>query len=252
VLYFQVFDPAGDQLWRTGDGGQTVRLALKLAPGELLGGLAFGASAGVLYVGSHNPFPAAGAPGGHLHVSRDGGASWQPAIASGPTGPRYRCLAHAGDRLYACGAGEVLGDAFLVGVSTDEGRSWQPHTRLEQVTGARACTAARCLTTVTWLCQLHGRCAPDAGASGPDAPAEDAGTARAGGGGCACTLATRPGGPGLGLLLVLVLLGLSRWRGRASPGGGRARRGREPFRPGSRSRRSVASRTAAIRRARGP
>ena len=92
VLYFQVFDPQGDQLWRTTDGGQSVDPILQLGRGENLGGFSFGATTRMLYVGALNPFPAAGVAPGHLHVSRDSGASWEAPLPSPLTGPRYRCL----------------------------------------------------------------------------------------------------------------------------------------------------------------
>jgi hypothetical protein len=222
VLYFQVFDPRGDQLWRTTDGGQNVAPVLQLLPGETLGGFSFGATAQVLYVGALNPFPASGVPPGHLHISRDSGASWEAPLPSAPTGPRYRCLAHQGDKLYACGAGEILGDAFLVGVSSDQGRSWQPYARLRDVAGALTCVKARCLATEGWLCQLHGPCAADGGPP-PDAdtgPVPDAGggpaDARCTGGscpdrsGCSCTLGGRAAsGSLLPLAVVAVLLALA-------------------------------------------
>ena len=225
VLYFQAFDVnGGDQLWRSGDGGQTVAPILKLTGFETLGGFSFGATDQVLYVGTVNAFAAAGTPPGMLHISRDAGASWETPFPSPPTGPRYRCLSHVGGKLYACGAGEILGDAFLVGVSTDEGRTWQPHVRLRDVAGARSCAKSRCLATEIWLCELHGQCAADAGAPPPpDAAADasvDAATPR-GSSGCSCTL----GGPPAPGLLPLALFGLlaarrSRWpRARRPPGG---------------------------------
>ena len=67
-------------------------------------------------------FGAAGAPA-RLLVSRDGGDSWEPPIPSPRNGPRFRCLAVRGDRLYACAGGLPNGDDFLLGYSTDGGRA---------------------------------------------------------------------------------------------------------------------------------
>ena len=140
---------------------------------------------------------------GHLHVSRDSGASWEAPLPSPLTGPRYRCLSHSAGKLYACGAGETLGDAFLVGVSSDDGRTWQPHTRLRDVAGARSCVKSRCLATEVWLCQLFGQCAPDGGADA--LPSPDAASATPRSSGCSCTLGGRAG-PGLFPALVAGLL----------------------------------------------
>jgi photosystem II stability/assembly factor-like uncharacterized protein len=216
VLYFQVFDASGgDQLWRTADDGQTVAPILKLERFETLGGFSFGADAQVLYLGAVNAFAAGGTPPGFLYVSRNSGTTWEPPVPSPPTGPRYRCLTHSEGKLYACGAGEILGDAFLVGVSSDEGRSWQPHVRLRDVAGARSCAKARCLATEIWLCELHGQCAADAGTPAlPDASA-DAGPAPSTSG-CSCSLGggTAPGVAPVAVLAVLLALKRSRPRAR--------------------------------------
>jgi photosystem II stability/assembly factor-like uncharacterized protein len=242
TLYFSVLDGEGDQLWKTSDGGRTVARVLTMAEKDAFGGLAFGTSTRQLYVGGANLFYGDGKPAGRLYQSEDGGASWQPPIVSGVRGPRYRCLTTSGGKLYACGAGESTGDEFMIGVSSDGGRSWTPTTRMADIAGARSCVKARCLPTELWLCKTYSQCAPglDAGAlpdsgstdgpspadGGPDAPA-CVGTACVEEQGCSCRLgAGRSVAGGLPGLLVVLGLGLAAFRRssgrRGSPAGGRA------------------------------
>jgi hypothetical protein len=215
VVFFQVSDPLGDELWRSGDGGVTAARVLKLPDFELFAGLAFGASGGgagaadTLYVAGRAPIVVEDLPPGRLYVSRDGGATWLPPVRSGPRGPSYRCLERREGRLWACGAGEGAGEDFLLGVSSDEGQSWAPVLRLADVRGARACARAACVATENWLCEGYGSCAAaDAGTeTGADAAAVDArsggaddaraptsagdggeGARRGAGGGCDCAL----------------------------------------------------------------
>jgi photosystem II stability/assembly factor-like uncharacterized protein len=233
VLYFSVLDGQGDQLWKTSDAGQTVARVLTMIEKDAFGGLAFGASAHQLFVGGANLFYGDGLPAGRLYRSEDGGATWQPPIVSGVRGPRYRCLTSTGGKLYACGAGESTGDEFMVGVSSDEGRTWTPTTRMADIAGARSCVKGRCLPTELWLCKTYGQCAAglDAGAlpdaadttdaadAGPDAPA-CVGTACVEDQGCSCRLggpgrpATAGGLPAVLGLLALGLLALRRSSGR--------------------------------------
>jgi MYXO-CTERM domain-containing protein len=203
-------------------------------------GLAFGPTGpsgpteSALYVAGRAPIVLDGVPPGRLYISRDGGGSWQPAVHSPATGPSYRCLEFTGGKLYACGGGEVAGEAFLVGVSEDEGKTWTPVVRLADVHGPRACVRDRCLRTELWLCEGYGQCAgsdggaprdgavTDAGAAGRDAGA-DAASERPGGpadeGGCACAIGPSPRGPAAPLLLLWAVLIAARLRRRnKSPG----------------------------------
>ena len=119
----------------------------------------------------------------------------------------------AGGKLYACGNGAL--DDFLVGVSSDEGKTWSPVARLDQVMGAMACVRARCLTTETWLCDSYGRCPPGIVPTGPvdgaastggaDAAAACTGDRCKNPGGCSCDVGDRsqPGGFALVLLFSL-------------------------------------------------
>ena len=196
TLYFVLSDPDGDEIWRSRDAGRSVARALELRDGEVLGGFAFGATAETLFVAGTAPILLEGRPPARLYVSRDRAATWAEPIPSPESGPSYRCLAFTDGQLAACGAGESGGDRFLVGVSTDEGRSWSPLVRVADLTGAKACVRAQCIATELWLCETHGRCATTPDAASPDSPAPadepdaavDAGT-RSEGGGCTCQLA---------------------------------------------------------------
>jgi MYXO-CTERM domain-containing protein len=198
VLYFVAVDADGDQLWRTTDGGRTLARVLALEEGAALVGFAFGAGS-TIYVAGRDFLAGSGSPPGRLYISRDDGGSWEPSVPSGADGPRYACLAYDAGTLYACAAGEPGGDRFLLGASPDEGRTWQPVVRLQQVTGARKCVRSVCAVTEAWLCEAYGRCPDgdrDAGPAPTDArEAVDAGDDSCRGGrctvkeqGCACVV----------------------------------------------------------------
>jgi MYXO-CTERM domain-containing protein len=250
VLYFYVINPAeGDELWRTTDGGTTVSMVMRVQPGEAFSGLAFGSTTQTLYVAGNDPFPLGTKPAAHLYISRDGGKTWSTPLASGEKGPRYRCLDWEGGKLYACAAGEPGGDAFLIGVSSDEGQTWSPAVRLGELQGAKSCVQARCFYTEEWLCENYCYCAPGLLPStgicdpngGPTTPRLDGSAGDGGGGvqdrpgdggasaacqgtaclekqGCSCHLGdAQPASGAGGLLLVGLLLAAARRRRPRAP-----------------------------------
>jgi len=191
----------GEDLWRATQSGQSATSLLSLRGAEILTALTFGPTSQTLFVGGNELFEVAGQPRGHLYISKDAGLTWPDPVPSGEEGPRFRCLDHFEGRLFACGASRSLGDRFLLGVSDDEGRSWQPLITLDNLPPVKTCVAAQCVDTADWLCTSYGICGeiPDAG---PDAyalaPFGDAGVAAdagapndANGSGCACGLGTR-------------------------------------------------------------
>jgi hypothetical protein len=147
-----------DEIWRSVDRGHSWARVLTLPGTESRAGFAFG-EGGAIYVAGSELGVAAGAAPAHLVVSHDGGASFGPPRASGPAGPRYRCLAAAQGRLYACG--DPARDDLMFGVSDDEGATWTPTATLTDITGPRACTRGRCAATDFWLCQSYGICSDD-------------------------------------------------------------------------------------------
>jgi hypothetical protein len=217
VLFLAVRAPdAADALWRSGDGGRTWARVLLLPATEIYAAFSFGASGDTVLVGARQPFSDPGAPPARLYRSRDGGRTFAPGLASGPRGPRFRCLAQRAGVLYACGGGTPNGDDFLLGSSADEGRTWTTLLTAEALAGPEPCRQAACAETSRWLCDTYGYCGHDGGA--PDAAARGPGAA-----GCACGVASgQPGAPAL--LAFLVLLIRSR-RGRCPWTGGTAHEG---------------------------
>jgi hypothetical protein len=229
TLYFNVIGPQGDALWRTTDGAATVAPVLALQFLEGIGGLAFGPTPGTLYVGGGNLFPDTATAPGHLYLSRDNGATWLPPRASPEIGPQFSCLASDGTALYACSVSQATPGEVMMAVSRDEGTTWEPLTRLADLSGPKACVAAQCLEVSQWLCDTYSNCAPgfeptpnlpvDAGsdaaeagagdARGPLLPDEDEGC------GCRIGAAQRHAGPAAaapGLWLVGLLLATLRRR----------------------------------------
>jgi hypothetical protein len=187
-----------DAIWRSTDGGRSFTRSLALPPGEVLGGFTFGA--GALYAAGRAQLYDPGAVPAHLFVSRDGGSTWGPAIPSGPDGPRYRCLAFRGGRLYACAGGAVNDDAFLLGVSSDGGKSWSGLMTTQALAGPEPCLRSACAATDQWLCDTYALCGGDAGA-----PPADGSAAAPPSGGCHCAAAaSRP--PAVALWLPALLL----------------------------------------------
>ena len=214
VLMLAAGSPAGpDEIWRSADGGATWTRVLALRGMEVQSGFVWrqGGPEGEVLVAGRELFRQPGQPPAHLYVSRDGGLSFTEVIASAETGPRYRCLAAEGTRLYAC-AGED-GDAFLTGVSEDGGRTWTPLASLTDVSGSKLCAQGRCLLTSTWLCDTYraacaGLAPPEPRPEAPTdaAPPDSACTGETcdgGGNGCGCRVGDWGDRPGDGLAQAL-------------------------------------------------
>ncbi len=157
TVYLALVRGDTDELWRATDQGQVPVKILGLSPGSQLTGFAFGEAATTLYAASRDLLDSPDRTTARLTTSKDAGKTWteRPSAADGP---RYRCLHARAGKLYACGAGESGYDRFLLGVSSDEGRTWQPVTRLGDIQGPRACAVAACGATRDWLCLSHGIC----------------------------------------------------------------------------------------------
>jgi hypothetical protein len=161
--------------------------------------------------------------------STDGGVTFQPL----PKPPSVRALSARGGTLYA--VADNLNDGFAIATSADEGMTWQPLMRYEQIQALQTCVKASCQTDCLSRADL-GQWSADVCAATPaplpttdgdvvvhvdaatDGPSADAATppdagdasgtpAPTGGGGCHCEVSgparTRlwPAALGLGLAL---------------------------------------------------
>jgi hypothetical protein len=141
--------------------------------------------------------------------STDGGASFQPiplppADASGkqPAAPHLRALAERNGKLY--GAADNFIDGFALGVSSDEGVSFQPLLIFNQVKRIKPCLQETCrdlcdntlVPLNLWPAQVCG-----------DPPSLPEPPPAKGKSGCGCNTAPQPALPA-GCLLELAALGL--------------------------------------------
>jgi photosystem II stability/assembly factor-like uncharacterized protein len=128
-LYLRVIEDLGEELAVSSDGGVTLRKPLstdgrftafaRLASGTLLvGALSNGAAQGFR--------------------STDRGLTFQPWLNP----PHLRALAERDGLLFA--AADNFKDGFALGVSTDEGLTFRPLMRFDQVTGIKPCLQEIC------------------------------------------------------------------------------------------------------------
>jgi hypothetical protein len=215
TVYFVATNTNGDQVWKSTTSGHAPVKILTLADEGQQFGFTFGARSTDLYVGSRDPLETVGKPPATLYVSHDAGKTWTLAPSS-DQGPRYRCLRWGDGKLYACAGDQNNGDTFLLGSSTDDGKSWTKVMGLSDLQGARSCVADRCVATASWLCESYGICdgfvrelPPRPDAAPPSGPIASPG----GGGkkGCAYGGPAAPGG-GTALLLLASIAGVSRRR----------------------------------------
>jgi hypothetical protein len=225
VLLLAAGSPSGaDEIWRSTDGGARWTKVFTLQGMEVQSGFLWrtlDGGADELLIAGRQLFRTEGQPPAHLYRSRDSGLTFEAGIPSPASGPRYRCLAAQGSRLYAC-AGDT-DDAFMTGYSDDGGHNWTPLARLTDVEGSRPCASGRCLTTAIWLCETYG--AACAGLASPeprpeardaavvDACAQADGCGGSGGGDCGCDVGgadpeSRAAFPALLSALTLLLLWL--------------------------------------------
>jgi photosystem II stability/assembly factor-like uncharacterized protein len=202
TLYFTIIESDGDELWRTTDAGLTTTRILKVKDTEALGGMAFGATPAVIYVGGRTLYPELSSPAGHFYVSHDAGATWQPPVTIATNGPQITCLAAAGNDIYACSMGAVATEGVMVSASSDEGKTWRPISRLGDLNTPKACTRGSCLPVSTWLCDTYTTCAagqiPSGMAPNPDAGADGGSGGRADGGVTLPPVPRDDGGCGVG------------------------------------------------------
>lgn len=165
--------------------------------------------------------------------STDAGATFQPL----PTPPSVRAMSARGATLYV--VADNVADGYAVGTSVDEGQSWQPLMRYDQLLAIQACVKDTCQTDCLmraaagqWsedFCAATAPASPDGGAptdaGGDDAivhhdsgPSDDGGVTAPPKSGCACDVT--PGGrsrAGLFVSMLGLVAGVRRRR-RARPG----------------------------------
>ena len=215
-------DTGDNKLVITEDGGATFMAPLEIT-GGFMSGFALLASGTILVTGTVGVDPV-------LYRSKDRGMTF--ATVAHP--PKLWGLAQRGSRLY--GAGQA-GETFAVGTSTDEGTTWQPLMRYNQVAAIDSCVKAACQEVCQaevdlglWDQAVCAASAPprpdgsapadaDADAGGGGGATGDAGDGDAGGKtpsgagdgnlgrrGCSCETAGAPGASALPLLLCAAAL----------------------------------------------
>jgi hypothetical protein len=158
-----------------------------------------------------------------LFISHDGAATFQENAAV----PTLLALGHRDGLLYA--AADNFSDGYALGVSSDEGATFSPVVRFDQIGSIMPCVRANA------QCQATCRALAGTGFGSPGKIWEEAVcTGGADPGGCGCVFASdRPGGrDAAAVLAVLVVLGRRRRltrRGPApAPAGSQPARGRAP------------------------
>jgi hypothetical protein len=162
-----------------------------------------------------------------LFVSRDGGASFQQHDAV----PAVLALGQRDGVLYA--ATDNFTDGYALGASTDEGATWQPVVRFDQVASVRPCVraSAPCQASCQALAGVGlgspGKiwepevCTGSGGSAGGGAAGTNGGAGGAGGGGSSgCGCAAAPAWPGAAngraalIAAAMLMLGIARRRER--------------------------------------
>jgi hypothetical protein len=169
--------------------------------------------------------------------SSDAGASFQRL----PTPPSVRAMSARGSMLYV--VADNVADGYAVGTSVDEGQSWQPLMRYEQILAIQACVKQACQTDCLmraaagqWsedLCAATAPASSDGGAPTDAAAGDGGGTPDGAGGsgaapdasvtpppksGCSCVVAPAGWFPSVSLIAALMLVAGLRRRPRARLG----------------------------------
>lgn len=117
---------ADERLLISNDGGRTLTVALTADPGQQLSAF-FRSASGALFAAAFDSV------GGTLFRSTDAGASFQPLA----TGLHVGSIAERNGALYVLADG--LNDPFLVGISRDNGETFETLLDYTQVAGVKTC-----------------------------------------------------------------------------------------------------------------
>jgi MYXO-CTERM domain-containing protein len=196
-VYLRTHSPAGDAfaVAVAGANGFTVTTPLTF-PGGILSAYARLASGTIVLAAVVGVDQVA-------YKSTDSGATFQTL----PGTPSVRAMSARGSTLYVVADNEV--DGYAIGTSTDEGQTWQPLMRYDQIAAIQACVHAACQTDCMsraaagqWDDQFCAATAPaiDAGTPPTDAgtPPSDAGPTGSGGSGGADAGLVPPDNAGCG------------------------------------------------------
>lgn len=153
--------------------------------------------------------------GGSLYRADRRELTFRRAVSEAPA---FGCLAAYAGALYACVNDFSYTSSFLLGRSSDEGRSWQPRLTVDELSRIEGCSSA-CGRTLDWLSAAF---APAANAGGaPNLPSTGGGEAGAphpgapsAPSGCSCRLGAQPAPGGSMLLAGLCVVGLAYCRTR--------------------------------------
>ena len=129
-VFLRVGGTAGERVAVTDDGGVTVTTPLVLPTG-IVSAFARLPSGSLVVAGVAGVDPVA-------FRSIDGGATFQPL----PTPPNLRALSARGGTLY--GVADNYNDGFAVGTSLDEGMTWQPLMRYDEIQAIQTCARTVC------------------------------------------------------------------------------------------------------------
>jgi hypothetical protein len=188
LLFLRATNNNGDSLGISANGGMTLSQPLTLTTPMTC---FLKRADGTLLVGSRD---------GASYRSKDGGTSFQPW----PNAPHLRALAERSGVLYA--AGSNMTDGFALASTTDEGVTWTPLLKFNQIKGPAACVAQLCAGPWATLMATPGLgfnsfSTPDMSGGGADLAQPMNPPA----GGCGCDLGTA-GSTGASLVLLALVL----------------------------------------------
>lgn len=130
--FLRVGGAAGELIAVTSDGGATVQMPLSF-PGGIVSAFARLDDGRVIVGGVMGVDPVA-------FASSDHGATFTPL----PAPPHLRALGARGALLYA--VADDVADGYAIATSTDEGMTWKPLMRYDQIQAIQACAKAQCQT----------------------------------------------------------------------------------------------------------
>lgn len=151
-----------DQIWRfSSETGQLSPL-LTLTEDSIV--------VGVTVVGEWLWVAGRSTQAGSLYRARRGSGTFERVEGEHPA---YSCLSSIGTTLFACVDDFTADSPFVLGTSEDEGATWTPRMKVEDLGKLTSC-GAECTPTLQWLEQAYAAPSDDAADAGaPSSPAGD-------------------------------------------------------------------------------